>query len=532
MNHKPTSEQQTICKLVTTGKNLLIEALAGTGKTTTGKYIANAVPDKICLSIFFNKKNAEEGMAQTDRPNNMFYSTIHSLCYKQIMNAGFKNKLNNFLLFEDIDTSLLKKLLLNEEAYEKGEYNKEFGKLQRIVLNCVTWWQQSDSNDIFDFVMMLHSHNLGYKTDFDKTTSIEELELVVITNDMDEEFRRQYLAKTCEKLWLRMIDSSDTTKITHDTYVKLFQLQGRTFTQIYDANTKMFLNIDLLMLDEVQDSNAVTLNIFNNQVHLQRIACGDKNQNLYAWRGARNDFTSFEKWNKATLTESFRFGQDIANLANKVLALPVRDTSLKLVGRGIDEGTGQTAILCRTNASVLQTVFTKLLAGEKIACVSKFAEMESLMYHIFAVLNDQKPKFPVTALKSFSTKEKMWQAIESNQELGQVHKLAKMISDAKGGLFTGLKYLKENLCKQEEANYVVSTIHASKGLGFTKVVISDDFLTPDIIEGVPVYDFAIQKLKESDSLSALLYVAITRGMKEVQLPSYLKEYYQENQPCT
>jgi hypothetical protein len=226
-----------------------------------------------------------------------------------------------------------------------------------------------------------------------------------------------------------MINPADTAKITHDTYVKLFQLQGKTFTQVYDVANKMFLSIDLLILDECQDSSAVTLAIFNNQVHLQRIACGDKNQNLYAWRGAKNDFSSFDKWNKASLTESFRFGQDIADLANKILALPVRDTKLRLVGRGTDEGTGQTAILCRTNAAVLQIVFSKLLDGERVYCVSKFNEMEAMMYHVFAILADDKPKYPVASLKSFDTKEKMWQAIESNQELGQVYKLAKMISE-------------------------------------------------------------------------------------------------------
>jgi superfamily I DNA/RNA helicase len=517
-----TKEQQYICELTAIDKNLLIQALAGTGKTTTGKFIANHLPNKTCLSIFFNKKNADEGMAQVDRPNNMFYSTIHSLCYKQVMNAGFKSKLNNFLLFEDIDTSLLKKLLLNEEAYGKGEYNKELGKLQRIILDCIKWWQQSDSKDLFDFVVHSHPTNLGYKTDFSKTSSIEELDLVIITDEDEKNKHCEYLAKTCCMLWNNMIEPSLTAKITHDTYVKLFQLQGLTFRDVYDVSNKMFLSLDLLILDECQDSSAVTLSIFNNQTHLQRIACGDKNQNLYSWRGAKNDFSSFDTWNKATLTESFRFGQDIADLANKVLALPAMETKLKLIGRGTDKGTNQTAILCRTNATVLQTVFTKLLLGEKVACVSKFNEMESMMYHVFAVLNEQEPKFPVASLKSFDTKDKMWQAIESNQELGQVYKLAKMISDAKGGLFTGLKYLKDNLVSKEKADYIVSTIHASKGLGFTNVVIADDFLTPIMLEGIPYYDDAIEDLLVDRVMLSMCYVAITRAIETVTLPWYLE----------
>lgn len=522
MKHKPTLEQQHVCELVATGKNLLIEALAGTGKTTTGKFIANAVPDKTCLSIFFNKKNAEEGMAQTDRPSNMFYSTIHSLCYKQVMNSGYKEKLNNFLLFEDIDNVLLEKLLLNEEAYEKGEYRKELNKLQRIVLDCMKLWQQSDASDCYNFVVVQPPSILGYRYADLPTNTIEDLSLRVIIDWQEEEIYRKFIAGTCELLWKDMANSKHYAKITHDFYVKWFQLCGHKIEQVYDLQSKTCKKIDLLILDEVQDSNAVTLSIFNNQVHLQRIACGDKNQNLYAWRGAKNDFSSFASWNKATLTESFRFGQDIADLANKVLALPVRDTKLRLVGKGTSAGNGQTAILCRTNATVVQTVFSLLLDGYKVACVSKLDELSSLMYHINAVMYEELPKYPHSALRSFDTKEKMWQALESNEELMNIYKLAKLIAESKGGLYNGLKYLKENLCKQEQADYIVSTIHASKGLGFTKVVIADDFLVPNWDGEMYYYDDAIGEMLGSNSMSALLYVAITRAMKEVQLPSYLE----------
>lgn len=500
----------------------LLDDFIVTHNTTTGKFIAEALPDKTCLSIFFNKKNADEGMAQADRPSNMFYSTIHSLCYKQVMDTQYKSKLNDWLLFEDIDTTLLAKLLNNEESYAKGEYQKELNKLQRVVLNCMRYWQQSDEDDCFNFVSRLHPTNLGFRRDFDTITSIEELELVVVTDDLDETKRREYIARTCSNLWVRMYNPKDSAKITHDTYVKIFQLRGLVFDQVYDAQSKCYKKINLLIADEIQDANGVTLAIIANQTHLQRIACGDKNQNLYAWRGAKNDFSSFASWNKATLTESFRFGQNIANLANKVLALPAMETKLKLIGRGTDNGTGQTAILCRTNATVLQTVFTLLLDNKKVACVSKFKEMESQMYHVFAVLNEQVPKFPVASLKSFDTKEKMWQAIESNAELKQIYKLALMISDAKGGLFTGLKYLKENLVSQDKADYIVSTIHASKGLGFTNVVIADDFLA--FKETQEEYDWAIEEMKEDKVLLNMCYVAITRAKEKVIFPWYLESW--------
>jgi superfamily I DNA/RNA helicase len=212
-------------------------------------------------------------------------------------------------------------------------------------------------------------------------------------------------------------------------------------------------------------------------------------------------------------------------LANKVLELPAMETKLNLIGRGTDKGTGQTAILCRTNATVLQAVFTLLLDNKKVACVSKFKEMESQMYHVFAVLNEQVPKFPVASLKSFDTKDKMWQAIESNTELKQIYKLALMISDAKGGLFTGLKYLKDNLTSQAKADYIVSTVHSSKGLGFTNVVIADDFLP--FKETQEEYDEVIADMEEDRVILSLLYVAITRAKEKVIFPWYLESWIRE-----
>jgi superfamily I DNA/RNA helicase len=51
---KPTEEQQAI--LDATGRVLLINARAGTGKTTTLRMIASAHPDQKILYLVFNRK--------------------------------------------------------------------------------------------------------------------------------------------------------------------------------------------------------------------------------------------------------------------------------------------------------------------------------------------------------------------------------------------------------------------------------------------------------------------------------------------
>jgi superfamily I DNA/RNA helicase len=62
---KPTEEQQAI--LDATGRVLLINARAGTGKTTTLRMIASAHPDRKILYLVFNRKAREEAAGRFPR---------------------------------------------------------------------------------------------------------------------------------------------------------------------------------------------------------------------------------------------------------------------------------------------------------------------------------------------------------------------------------------------------------------------------------------------------------------------------------
>jgi superfamily I DNA/RNA helicase len=74
---KPTDEQQRI--LNATGRVLLINARAGTGKTTTLQMIAAAHSDLKILYLVFNRKAKEEADAKF--PGNVEVRTVHSLAF-------------------------------------------------------------------------------------------------------------------------------------------------------------------------------------------------------------------------------------------------------------------------------------------------------------------------------------------------------------------------------------------------------------------------------------------------------------------
>lgn len=77
----PTSEQVAILNAATLGSsNLLVRALAGTGKTSTIEFILSQLPKTPALYIVFNKKNAEE--ATSRMPSTTTVRTINGVGHR------------------------------------------------------------------------------------------------------------------------------------------------------------------------------------------------------------------------------------------------------------------------------------------------------------------------------------------------------------------------------------------------------------------------------------------------------------------
>lgn len=92
---KPTEEQslaRTCAMDLQPGEIMTVNAYAGTGKTTTVKFIANSLPTLRTLYISFNRDMAEE--AKHIFPTHVECRTTHSLAYKSF-GARFRHKLGN-----------------------------------------------------------------------------------------------------------------------------------------------------------------------------------------------------------------------------------------------------------------------------------------------------------------------------------------------------------------------------------------------------------------------------------------------------
>jgi superfamily I DNA/RNA helicase len=88
---RPTGEQQAIIDASQSGADLVIEAGAGTGKTSTLRLVANTQPRRRGLYVAYNKAIATD--AKRSFPTSVTCTTAHSLAFRAV-GRRFAHRLN------------------------------------------------------------------------------------------------------------------------------------------------------------------------------------------------------------------------------------------------------------------------------------------------------------------------------------------------------------------------------------------------------------------------------------------------------
>ena len=480
---KPTIEQQNIIDSAKAGNNLAIKAYAGAAKTSTCIMVANEVV-KNSLYISFNKDIATE--AGSKFPSHVTCQTIHSLAYREIIKfpkSPMGQRLKGSLNINDI----LKLASFNEitaEFKEDDAFNYAL-----IVKDTITAFCQSSSADVEKFT---HQYLISEEENF--------------IND---------IAEIATSYW-EALTKGDSFTISHDIYLKMFQLSK---PMLKNKDTGVY---EVIYLDEAQDSNPVTLDIFLNQDQAQKIIVGDPFQAIYAWRGAVDAFSHVtDDFKQLTLSESFRYTQTIADQSASIINWFGGNNSI--TGRGeiskYNKNAASYAYLCRNNSSVLRLLLEAAEKRQYVYCNINLQELFSKLYHLAAILFNQVPKYPVAELKQYTTKAQLLKAAEKDQELATMIRLVDVLNAGKG-MFQNIKDIKQYATEDKNiAVYSVTTVHKSKGLEWDMVILNDD-LIPKIRED---QDFS-QWVDENPQEVNLLYVAVTRAKYEVIASDELTYY--------
>ncbi len=309
--------------------------------------------------------------------------------------------------------------------------------------------------------------------------------------------------------------------ITHDFYLKKFQLSNP------------ILPYDYILFDEGQDASAVMLAIFLQQP-ATKIMVGDAHQQIYGWRYAVNALqqTGFTPY---SLSNSFRFGADIAQLAMQVLDYKFQlgsYTPVSIQGCATPISSVATkAVIARTNLGLLlksieyvtQKNATDTIYFEGNINSYTYAEEGASLYDVLHLYNQQHGKIRDSLIKAMHNMHELEDYIEKTEDV-QLGMMVQIVNEYGNDIFNILKQIKEKHVapdQKSKANIIFSTVHRCKGLEYDVIELVNDFITPKKIE---------QQLdnctpEETPSLIAklneeinLLYVAVTRAKKTIFIP--------------
>ncbi|WP_159980490.1 MULTISPECIES: UvrD-helicase domain-containing protein [unclassified Novosphingobium] len=303
--------------------------------------------------------------------------------------------------------------------------------------------------------------------------------------------------------------------ITHDTYLKAFELWHRI-----EGSFKY------LLLDEAQDLNPVLISIAKKAA-LPTVLVGDPYQSIYRFRGAVDAMDEFDA-PELPLTHSWRFGPEVAALANSILRRSSRPPRHKLHGNPDRETqvlryTGKlqprpgTAILARTNARL----FESLAAIEQpFHLIGGVADLQRQLSSALALRQRRHHQVVDPGVARFTS----WALFDhaADRGDGEARRLRDIV-DRHGERLPGILSRLGTLHREREgdAALIVSTAHKAKGREFDTVVVLDDFEDPA--------DLAARRLKdatkavEADQQINLLYVACTRATHRLYLAPKLHD---------
>ncbi len=470
----PTPEQDAAMTAFGTGEHLVLQAGAGTGKTTTLAMLGASTPRR-GLYIAFNKSIAQE--AGRTFPTSVKCKTAHALAYAAVGHR-YAERLRSPRVTSVTTGSSLginMELQLGDRTVTAGALS--YTTLQTVIHFC---WSAD---------LTIGRQHVPWLRGIAEQHLHDQLADIVLPY--------------AQRAWAD-VQKPDRGKVrfVHDHYLKMWAL------------TEPKIAADFLLLDEAQDTNPVVEQVFNAQRgHAQLIMVGDSAQAIYGWRGARDVMTGFDG-NRLTLSRSFRFGEHLAAEANRWLAIanaPIRLTGSPAVHTTVEKVTDPDAILCRSNAGTMAEVMSLLEAGRSVALVGGGKALTDLAYAARDLKTGKRTYHPELLL--FSSWGELQDYAEWDPAGRDLLPLVELIDEH--GVDVILDTV-SRLSDETGADITVSTTHKAKGREWSSVRIAEDFTEPEDPENV---DSAGEPLPgEIDEAEArLAYVAVTRARHRLDL---------------
>jgi len=407
-------------------------------------------------------------------------------------------------------------LIFPNNTHIKTTHGLAFGAIKRnttIDLNTITNYRAIDISKEFE---ISYNQAVGAIKIFEKfcNTTQNEIEKTDIEH------------KTAKNMFDRMLISK--LKPTHAFYLKYYYL-------LLSSGQIQQFNYDIIMLDEAQDTNEVTLGIFEALSSKVKIYVGDEHQQIYSFRGSKNALNKIKSDKKLYLSCSFRFNASIAQYANILLKnFKNEEVNIDTLREKKDDIIQTNGYISRTNAQLISIISSRIEKRKPFVTVRDPNEIFNLTIEVHYMLTNKKNEVKRNRfLKDFAGESEILDYANEVDDY-ELKSALKMAKEYKEKLFE-FKHISDKFYtawknktmngfdKRMSEILFLTTAHTAKGLEWDQVIIADDFTDfADLI-----VDFGCENLKEFQEEQNFLpnqelidefnlfYVAVTRAKKKI-----------------
>jgi N12 class adenine-specific DNA methylase/predicted RNA methylase len=471
----PTDQQQRIIDAYQAGHTIAVQALAGTGKTSTLQMLAAARPQTRVAYIAFNRSIADEAQRKFGR--NVRADTSHAFAREALASTPLRSKLARVGRGARWPEEWASHLHIAVDGAQAPLPDS----VARMVIATVRSFRESSADTIG------REHLAG---------SVPE----------EVPGLAQAVLGYARTAWRDIADPDGRLLFDHDDYLKLWALGDPR------------LPYDVIFFDEAQDINDVLRQVIQDQP-AQTIVVGDSNQSIYGFRGAIDALKHWPAQVTLPLTQSWRFGPAVADVGNQFLRLlnspwmltgnPALDTSIG----SVDD---PDAVLARTNAGAVAAVFDAFDDGKRVALMGGGRVIEDIAKAAIDLQAGRGTKHP--ELSRFANWDDVRAYVEDGDDAQSLRAFVRLV-DRRGA--DGLLNMVKELVNEDQTgpdsnpayDIIVSTVHKAKGREWRQVRIAEDFPQPQ--ENLATR----QTVLPNHEQLRLAYVAVTRARDRLELGS-------------
>ncbi|MCU4750307.1 UvrD-helicase domain-containing protein [Streptomyces sp. G-5] len=355
--YPPTEEQQLIIEAAARRRlNVAVSALAGTGKSSTLKMLAQRMPGQRIVYMAFNKDivgEAQAAKARGEYPPNVEVMTANGAAYRAV-GKPYRHRMPS-----------------DRKGGAKRQKVEEVADLMRIY-DGMTYAQHATISRLRVAMLARETINTWVKSADPEPTQAHVPWDNVLPEHRAEVFGK--LRPIVDRMWEDINDPDGRLTYDHDYVVKRWALAGYAVPG------------DVLLFDEAQDVNPVLDGVVRGAMDagVQVVAVGDSHQAIYGFRGAADSLATLPVDARLTLTKSFRFGPEVADAGNRVLRMLGADLRLRgheAKDSRIEElAPGEAdAVVCRTNTGVISEAISALEQGKRVAVAGGVQEIRSFV---------------------------------------------------------------------------------------------------------------------------------------------------------